>query len=54
MSGQTLLPAYGLPKPTLSQHNSVLTPDRNQDLTNQILLQTLREPAQNTVSSFFP
>lgn len=36
-SGRILLPIYAFPEPALSQINSVLTPDKDQDLTNQVL-----------------
>lgn len=34
--GQILLSVYVLPELFLSQHSSVQTPDKDQDLTNQV------------------
>lgn len=36
-TGQILLPVYVFREPAISQHNSLLTPDTDQDLTDQIL-----------------
>lgn len=35
-SGQILLPVYVLPEPAISQHSSVQTLDKDQDLTHQV------------------
>lgn len=35
--GQIFLPINAFPEPAISQINSVLTPDKYQDLTNQVL-----------------